>query len=111
MSNVFLMAGLIGIFGAIFLALTAIGVFTTEASGVSKSLTVIEAFSSAPAELRKDLEPSFEERVVTPLLQKSLGLGKKLTPADHSERIRHKLEVAGNPPGWTVDRVTSLKFV
>ena len=29
----------------------------------------------------------------------SLGLGKKLTPADHTERIRHKLEVAGNPPG------------
>jgi tight adherence protein C len=111
MGTLFLLAGLLAIFGGIFLALTAIGVFTNEASGVSKSLTVIEAFSSAPAELRKDLEPSFEERVITPLLQKSLGLGKKLTPADHADRIRHKLEVAGNPPGWTVDRVTSLKFV
>jgi tight adherence protein C len=111
MGTLFLMAGLIAIFGGIFLALTAIGVFTNEVSGVSKSLTVIEAFSSAPADMRKDLEPSFEERVITPLLQKSLGLGKKLTPADHTERIRHKLEVAGNPPGWTVDRVTSLKFV
>ena len=111
MSTLYLVAGLVGIFGAIFLALTAIGVFTNEVSGVSKSLAVLDAFSAAPAEMRKELEPSFEERVLTPLLNKTLGLGRKLTPADHNERIRHKLEVAGNPPGWTVDRVTSLKFV
>lgn len=111
MSTLFLVAGLVGIFGSIFLALTAIGVFTNEASGVSKSLTVLRAFSSAPAEMRKEMEPGFEERVLAPLLAKSLGIGRKLTPADHAERIRHKLEVAGNPPGWTVDRVTSLKFI
>ena len=111
MSTLVLVAGLVGIFGAIFLALTAIGVFTNEASGVSKSLAVLDAFSSAPAEMRKEMEPGFEERVLAPLLDKTLGLGRKLTPADHNERIRHKLEVAGNPPGWTVDRVTSLKFV
>jgi tight adherence protein C len=40
-----------------------------------------------------------------------LNLGKKITPADHADRIRTRLEVAGNPPGWTVDRVISLKFV
>jgi tight adherence protein C len=111
MSTLFLVAGLLAIFGGIFLALTAIGVFTNEVSGVSKSLAVLNAFSSAPDEMRKELEPGFEERVLTPLLNKTLGLGRKLTPADHNERIRHKLEVAGNPPGWTVDRITSLKFV
>ena len=111
MSTLLLAAGLVGVFGGIFLALTAIGVFTNEASGVSKSLSVLEAFSSAPAEMRNELEPGFEERVLTPLLDRTLGIGRKLTPADHAERIRHKLEVAGNPPGWTVDRVTSLKFV
>jgi tight adherence protein C len=111
MSTLLLVAGLVGIFGGIFLALTAIGVFTNEVSGVSKSLAVLNAFSSAPDELRKDLEPSFEERVLTPLLNRTLNIGRKLTPADHNERVRHKLEVAGNPAGWTVDRVTSLKFV
>ena len=49
MGTLFLMAGLVAIFGGIFLALTAIGVFTNEVSGVSKSLTVLNAFSSAPA--------------------------------------------------------------
>ena len=111
MGTIFLIAGLVGVFGGIFLALTAIGVFTNEVSGVNKSLSVIQAFSAAPSELRKELEPGFDERVIAPLLDRALGLGRKLTPADHNERIRHKLEVAGNPVGWTVDRVTSMKVV
>ena len=111
MTTVVLLAGLLAIFLAIFLALTAIGVFTNEARGVSKSLAVIEAFSAAPSELRQELEPSFQDRVLTPLTARTLGIAKKLTPADHNERIRQKLEIAGNPPGWTVDRVTSLKFI
>jgi tight adherence protein C len=71
----------------------------------------MEAYSAAPAELKKELDPSFNDRVLTPLLDRMLSLGKKLTPSDHGERIRTKLEVAGNPPGWTVDRVTSMKFL
>jgi tight adherence protein C len=108
---IFLIGGVAGIFVALFLGLTAVGVFTNEARGVSKSLTVIEAFSAAPAEMQRELTPSFQERVLAPLLDRSLNVGKKLTRSDHTERIRHRLEVAGNPPGWTVDRVTSMKFL
>ncbi|HSV37541.1 MAG TPA: type II secretion system F family protein [Nocardioidaceae bacterium] len=111
MDALVLVIGIGAIFGAIFLMLTAVGVFTSEARGVSKSLAVIEAFSAAPAELRKELEPTFNERVLEPVLDRFLTIGKRMTPADHNVRIRHRLEVAGNPPGWTVDRVTSLKFV
>jgi len=110
-SLILVTAGIAGIFAAIMLSLTAVGVFDNETRGVSKSLSVLEAFSAAPPELRQELDPSFNDRVLTPLLDRSLRLGRKLTPADHGERIRHKLEVAGNPPGWTVDRVTSLKFI
>ena len=111
MSTVYLVVGLVAIFAAIFLTLSAVGVFTNEQRGVSKSLAVMQAFSAAPTELRAELEPSFQDRVLSPLLDRTLGIGKKLTPADHADRIRHKLEVAGNPAGWSVDRVTSLKFV
>ena len=48
MATVLLVGGLAAVFAAIFLTLTAIGVFTNEARGVSKSLTVVEAFSAAP---------------------------------------------------------------
>jgi tight adherence protein C len=108
---IFLIGGVLGIFLALFLTLTAIGVFTNEARGVSKSLTVIEAFSAAPAEMQRELAPSFQDRVLGPLLDRSLAMGKKFAPTDQTEKIRHKLEVAGNPPGWSPDRVTSMKFL
>jgi tight adherence protein C len=111
LATIFLACGIGGVFAAIMLSLTAVGVFDNEARGVSKSLAVMEAYSAAPPELKKELDPSFNERVLTPLLDRAVAIGKKLTPADHGERIRHKLEVAGNPPGWTVDRVSSLKFI
>lgn len=106
-----LVLGIIGIFAAIMLSLTAVGVFDNEARGVGKSLAVLEAYSAAPHEMRKELDPSFNDRVLTPLLDRTVNLGKKLTPSDHAERIRTRLEIAGNPQGWTVDRVTSMKFL
>lgn len=111
LATLLLLVGIGSIFLALFLCLAAIGALTNESTGVSKSLAIVEAFSAAPSELRAELEPSFNDRVLTPLLDKFLHLGRKLTPADHTDRIRKRLEVAGNPPGWTVDRVTSLKFL
>ena len=61
--------------------------------------------------MKEELDPSFKDRVLTPLLDRFVGLGRKLTPTDYAERIQHKLDVAGNPPGWTVDRIVSLKVV
>ena len=111
LTTILLIAGIASIFLALFITLAAVGVLTNESGGVSKSLAVVEAFTAAPQALKQELEPSFNERVLTPALNKFVALGRKLTPADHGERIRHRLEVAGNPEGWTIDRVTSLKFI
>ena len=110
-TTVFLLIGVAALFAGIFLSLAAISVFTNEAHGVARSLSVIDAFSTAPQALKQELEPSFEDRVLNPLLNKVTGLGRRLTPSDYSERILAKLNVAGNPPGWTVDRVLSLKVI
>jgi tight adherence protein C len=111
MTTILMFIGIAGIFGGVFLSLAAIGVFTNEARGVSKSLVVMEAFSSAPDAMKEELDPSFNDRVVGPLLNRFVGLGRRLTPHDYAERIATKLDVAGNPPGWTVDRIVSLKVV
>ena len=111
MVTVLLMVGILSVFSAIFIALAAIGVFTNEARGVSKSLVVLEAFAAAPDSMKQELDPSFNDRVITPLLARFVGLGKRLTPNDYGERIQHKLDVAGNPPGWTVDRIVSMKVI
>jgi tight adherence protein C len=106
-----LILGIAGIFTALLVSLAAIGVFTNEARGVSKSLAVVEAFSSAPKAMQDELEPSFQERVLNPLLDRCVSIGRRITPSDHAERTRKKLDIAGNPKGWTVDRLTGLKFV
>jgi tight adherence protein C len=106
-----LVAGMAGIFAALFVSLAALSASDNEPRGVSKSLAVVQAFSAAPKALQQELEPSFKVRVFVPLLDRCVRLGRRITPSDHGERVRQKLERAGNPAGWTVDRVTALKVV
>ena len=81
-------------------------------TGVARSLAAVEALRAAPKSLREqELEIPFRERVLGTTMRKITGLGRRLTPADQVGRIRKKLDLAGNPPGWTVDRVMSGKVV
>ena len=101
----------------ILLVFTALGLLATAmrnaapSTGVARSIELIEAMTTAPSELTKDLDKSFGERVLIPLQNRFSGLGRRLSGADSAERIRRKLDLAGNPPGWTVDRVMSGKVV
>jgi tight adherence protein C len=103
--------GLAAIFGSITLALSVIGVATAEKRAVGRSLAAIQAINSAPEPMRKELEKPFAERVLDPLANRLLGLGKRLTPDGSAQRIRKSLDMAGNPAGWTVERVIGLKMV
>jgi len=79
--------------------------------GVARSLAVLEAMTEAPKELTKELEPSFADRVLDPLRARALRLGHRLAGSDSAARIQRKLDLAGNPTGWTVDRVVSGKIL
>ncbi len=99
------------IFLALFLVFASIGGVTKERAGVGRSLAVLEALTKAPDEMRGELDSSFADRVLFPLLARTQSLGRRLTPEDASDRIREKLEHAGNPFGWTVERVMAGKVV
>lgn len=99
------------IFVAIVLGLAGAGALTNERDGMNRSIAAIEAFGSAPPELRADFEPSFHDRVLIPLLGRFALLGRRLSPSDRSDRLRRKLDVAGNPAGWTADRVVAMKVI
>lgn len=79
--------------------------------GLERALRALEQQGSSGAELAAEADRSFADRVIDPLQAKALGLGRRITGADQAERLRRKLEVAGNPRGWTVDRVVSLKVL
>jgi tight adherence protein C len=99
------------IFVALLLVFGAMGGIFKEKAGVNRSIAVLEALTAAPDDMKGELDASFSDRVLFPLLARTQQLGRRLTPEDASERIREKLEMAGNPRGWTVERVMAGKVV
>jgi len=99
------------VFVALFMTFAAVGGLTKERAGVNRSIAVLEALTAAPAEMKVELEPNFSDRVLFPLLSRAQTMGRRLTPEDANDRIREKLDLAGNPPGWTVERVMAGKVV
>ena len=99
------------IFGALFLTFTAVGSFNNPNRGVQRSLEMLDQLGANTPELTAELDRPFGERVMDPLLQRFQNLGRRVSGADQDERIRARLDRAGNPPGWTVDRVLSGRIL
>jgi tight adherence protein C len=112
MSTGVMFAGIALIFVALVVVIAALALSPRgETGGVKRSMAVLEALTAAPQEMKKELDAPFADRVLVPLLGRAQGLGRRLTPEDANERIHQKLELAGNPPGWTADRVSAGKVV
>ena len=111
MSEPILLAGaaLVGL--SMLLALSLIGVITNERRGVARSVAAIQALDSAPAVLKQEIERPFGERVIAPLGERMVGLGRKLVRADTARKIQYRLNIAGNPPAWDVNRILGLKVL
>lgn len=96
--------------GALFLALS-VAVLTLAGvgrpSGVARSLAQIDQLVGRNAAARQDLD--FGDRVVAPSLQRMVGLARRLSPSGVAARIQRHLDLAGNPPGMTVERVFAYK--
>jgi tight adherence protein C len=110
MDNLMLVAGLGSIFIAVAVLLATVGVLTTERSQVSRSMAAIRSMN-IPSDMQADLNPSFDERVIDPARDKLLGLGRRLTPQGQVDKIARRLESAGSPVGWDVNRVISVKVL
>jgi tight adherence protein C len=98
----------------VVIAVLVVGIALGEAKpaqGVGRSIAALEAMAQAPAEMRAELDKPFGDRVLQPLQARALTLGRRLTGADSAERVRRKLDLAGNPRDWSVDRVISLKVI
>jgi len=111
MSTGIMLAGIVLIFVAILVVVVTLASAPSENTGVNRSMAVLEALTSAPKEMKGELDAPFADRVLAPLLARAQGLGRRLTPADANERIHAKLELAGNPGGWTADRVSAGKVI
>jgi tight adherence protein C len=108
--TVLLIIGLVALFASVTMCLSVVGVATAEKRAIGRSLAAINAINSAPESMRQELDKPFAERVLDPLAKRLHGLGRRLTPDDTAQRMRKSLDVAGNPPGWTVERIVGLKM-
>jgi tight adherence protein C len=103
--------GLGAIFVAIALALATIGAITSERQQVGRSLAAVQALHAAPATMQRELNKPFSERVLVPTLERLTLIGRRFTLGDQVSRIRYRLELAGNPPRWDVDRIIAFKML
>lgn len=106
-----LIAGIVLVFAAITLMLSTIGVMTSERRGVARSVAAIQAMDSAPDILKEELERPFVERVLGPMGDQLVNTGRRLVRADTAVKLQHRLDIAGNPPGWDVSRIIGLKVL
>ena len=100
--------------GLVLLAIVLIGsaLSTSTQSGVTRSLAVLEAMTNAPEGAQRGArEVRSASGCSTRCRQRALRIGRRISGADTAERIRRKLDLAGNPAGWTVDRVLSGKVI
>jgi tight adherence protein C len=107
--SLMLLLGLVLVLAAVVLVGMAVG--PTSTGGVTRSLAVLEAMEKAPEELTAELDRPFADRVLEPLQERALRVGRRLSGTDTADRLRHKLDLAGNPRDWSVDRVVSAKVI
>jgi tight adherence protein C len=78
---------------------------------VARSVAAVQALDSAPSVLKEEIERPFAERVIAPLGERMVGLGRRLVRADTARKIQYRLNIAGNPPAWDVNRILGLKVL
>ena len=99
------------LFVALALSLSLIGVATAERRGVARSVAAVQALDSVPDVLKAELERPFAERVLGPLGDRLVSTGRRLTRADTAQKLQYRLNIAGNPPAWDVNRIIGLKVL
>jgi tight adherence protein C len=109
--NTVLALGLGCLFLGIVGALAAWGSSASDRQQVSRSFAAIEAMQPSRQRVRRENDRPFNERVVAPLLRRLTELGRIFSSRDETARLRRKLQMAGNPPQWDVERVLAFKML
>jgi tight adherence protein C len=109
--HVILVLGLIAIFAGIAAAIVTVGASASDRQQVGRSLAALEAMGPRRDTVRRDLDRPLAERVLNPFVSRLSRLGNQFSPRDESARLRHRIELAGSPQRWDVERVVAFKVL
>jgi tight adherence protein C len=79
-------------------------------TGARRSLRAIENYEIVDVREQEMLE-SVTERLVAPIGRKLLDIGRTFTPVGYVEKLKRNIVLAGNPPGYEVDRLLVWKVL
>ncbi|EWT03674.1 secretion protein F [Intrasporangium oryzae NRRL B-24470] len=99
--------------GAILIGLALLAAVLTLVSsssgptGVAKSLSLIESSVGDREVVRAELNA--KDRLLAPILNRTRTLAIRLSPTGTADKLARRLDQAGNPAQWTVERIMGLK--
>jgi tight adherence protein C len=105
--NPLLVVAVLAVSLSVVLLVLALTTGATQATGVARSLEVIQQ-SRVVRDVAKQELPT-RERLVEPVLVLLQRVGRRLSPAHTPARLQRLLDFAGNPPAWPLDRLLSAK--
>src|SRR4051794_4872207 len=100
--------------GAVFVALAlivyALGTRVEERSTVRASLRQLDDYQ-LDNEREKELLDPFQERVVSPIADKLIAIGRRFWPSGYAESAKRKLVIAGRPTKVQLDRFLAVRVL
>jgi tight adherence protein C len=96
--------------GFILLGAWSVSTSVAARSTTRRSLDMMASYDTVNVRDEEMLEP-LADRVLVPVARWLTEIARKFTPAGYIENVRKKMVIAGNPPGYEVDRLLVLKVL
>jgi tight adherence protein C len=110
MAIAILLLGIIVLFAGLALLVLTLSTAFMNRQEVNRSLAAIQGMHEDDRP-PSQLDTPFTDRVVAPIFEKLASWGRRFTPDDQAARIRRRLDLAGNPENWDVNRIIAFKVL
>jgi tight adherence protein C len=102
-----LWAGAAAVATGVLVLVITLALTSSEPSGVARSLAVLEQLRREGQVARHELPA--KDRLLLPTLERFQSLGRALSPSGAAATLQRRLDFAGNPGSWTVERLLGAK--
>ena len=96
--------------GAVVLGAWSASTALEARTGARRSMRAIENYEIVDVREQEMLE-SVTDRLVAPIGRRLLEVARNLTPVGYVEKLKRNIVLAGNPPGYEVDRLLVWKVL
>jgi tight adherence protein C len=104
--------GLIAVFAAIVVVALVAQSYVLERRQINRSLRNLDHWHVASTDVRaQELAATLPTRVIIPGIRRFGQFVRRHTPAGITERLAHRLELAGSPAGWDAERIMAFKVI